>query len=48
MNEEKDEEVQAEPVVQEEVVQEVKRFNCDNCEDSGRECYVCNAGRQVE
>lgn len=28
-----------------EAVVEAPKFNCTNCEDSGRECVVCGAGR---
>jgi len=32
-------------VKKEEVVEEVvveSKFRCDNCEDSGKDCYVCS------
>jgi len=29
--------------VKEEVV--VSKFNCDNCEDSGKDCYKCKAAK---
>lgn len=51
MNEENEEVPEVTPEVTPEVVAEVQetasRFNCANCEDSGKECYVCGAGRQV-
>lgn len=28
-----------------EEVETKSAFKCDNCEDSGKECYVCGAGR---
>lgn len=38
-----------EPETQEvEVVVEATKSVCENCNDSGRECYVCGAGKQVE
>lgn len=26
---------------------EPKAFKCANCEDSGRECYKCGAGKEI-
>ena len=31
-----------------EVAPEATKSVCENCNDSGRECYVCGAGKQVE
>lgn len=35
------------PVEQVEEALATPAFNCANCEDSGKECYVCGAGRQI-
>ncbi len=29
------------------VKKEPKAFKCANCEDSGRECYKCGAGKEI-
>lgn len=37
-----------EPETQETVAVEATKSVCENCNDSGKECYVCGAGKQVE